>query len=204
MRPAYAVNGTGIPDVDFDVGESYAGTLSINDNSSDTNQLYFWFFPSDNPAATNEIALWLNGGPGCSSLDGLLQENGPFLWQSGTYAPQPNPFSWTNLTNMVWVDQPIGTGFSPAASGAPANITNEEQVAMDFAGFWKNFMTLFNLTGADVYIAGESYAGQYIPYIADYMLEQNNTEYYNVKGIQINDPSIGNDTVLIDGKCGFS
>lgn len=197
------MNGTGIPDVDFDVGESYAGTLSINDNSSDTNQLYFWFFPSDNPAATNEIALWLNGGPGCSSLDGLLQENGPFLWQSGTYAPQPNPFSWTNLTNMVWVDQPIGTGFSPAASGAPANITNEEQVAMDFAGFWKNFMTLFNLTGADVYIAGESYAGQYIPYIADYMLEQNNTEYYNVKGIQINDPSIGNDTVLIDGKCGF-
>lgn len=44
----------------------------------------------------------------CSSLDGLLQENGPFLWQSGTYAPQPNPFSWTNLTNMVYVDQPIG------------------------------------------------------------------------------------------------
>jgi carboxypeptidase D len=41
-------------------------------------------------------------------MDGFLQENGPFLWQSGTYKPQPNPFAWTNLTNMVWVDQPAG------------------------------------------------------------------------------------------------
>lgn len=101
---------------------------------------------------------------------------------------------------MIYVDQPIGTGLSPYAPGAPANITDEEQVAADFAGFWKNFMTTFNLIGSDVYITGESYAGQYIPYIADYFLDQNNTDYYNVKGIQINDPSIGLDSVLIDGQ----
>ena len=101
---------------------------------------------------------------------------------------------------MVWVDQPVGTGFSPAAKGSPAKITNEEEVSADFAGFWKNFMPTFNLTGRDVYLTGESYAGQYIPYIADYMLDQNNTDYYNVKGIQINDPSIGLDpSVLLDG-----
>lgn len=193
------MNGSGIPDVNFDIGESYAGTLSIDDNVNNTNQLWFWFIPSENPAASDEITIWLNGGPGCSSLDGLLQENGPFLWQSGTYEPQPNPFSYTNLTNMVWVDQPIGTGFSPAAPGAPANITNEVDVGRDFAGFWKNFMTTFNMTGRSVYITGESYAGQYIPYIASYMLDQNDTEYYNVKGIQINDPSIGLDEVLIYG-----
>lgn len=98
---------------------------------------------------------------------------------------------------MVWVDQPIGTGYSPAAQGAPANITDEVDVGRDFAGFWKNFMTTFNLTGRKVYLTGESYAGQYIPYIASYMLDQNNTDYYNVKGIQINDPSIGVDSVLI-------
>lgn len=186
--------------MNFDVGESYAGTLSIDDNANNTNQLWFWFFPSENPAASDEITIWLNGGPGCSSLDGLFQENGPFLWQSGTYAPQPNPFAWTNLTNMVWVDQPIGTGFSPAADGAPANITDETDIGRDFAGFWKNFMTTFNMTGRKVYITGESYAGQYIPYIAMYMLEQNNTDYYNVAGIQINDPSIGVDAVLIEGE----
>jgi carboxypeptidase D len=185
--------------VDFDIGESFAGTLSINNKPSNKNQLFFWFFPSDNPAASNEITIWLNGGPGCSSLDGLLQENSPLLWQSGTYAPQPNPFSWTNLTNMVYVDQPIGTGFSPAAKGAPAKIANEVQVAADFAGFWKNFMTTFNLTHRDVYITGESYAGQYIPYIADYFLNETNPEYYNLKGIQINDPSIADDSILIEG-----
>lgn len=111
----FVVNGTGFPEVDFDIGESYAGRLPINVpdaiNGSSDNELFFWFFPSKNPAATNEVTVWLNGGPGCSSLDGLLQENGPFLWQPGTYSPQPNPFSWTNLTNMVWIDQPIGKQF---------------------------------------------------------------------------------------------
>lgn len=194
------MNGTGVPLVDFDIGESYAGTLPIDNNATNENQLFFWFFPSSNPAASDEITIWLNGGPGCSSLDGLLQEHGPFLWQSGTYAPQPNPFSWTNLTNMVYIDQPIGTGLSPAAPGAPALIMNETQVAEQFAGFWKNFITTFNMTGRKVYITGESYAGMYVPYIASYFLDQNNTDYYNVKGIQINDPSIGLDSVLIYGK----
>ena len=45
-----------------------------------------------------------NGGPGCSSLSGLLTENGPFTWESGTYAPVQNPYTWVNLTNMLWVE----------------------------------------------------------------------------------------------------
>jgi len=72
----FAVNGSALPDVDFNIGESYAGTLPITSNTNDPNQLWFWFFPSSNPLASNEITIWLNGGPGCSSLDGLLQENG--------------------------------------------------------------------------------------------------------------------------------
>lgn len=107
----FVVNGTGVPEVGFDLGESYAGRLPISAAPNSTDRLFFWFFPSKNPAASNEITVWLNGGPGCSSMGGLLQENGPFLWQAGTYSPQPNPFSWTNLTNMVWIDQPIGKHF---------------------------------------------------------------------------------------------
>ncbi len=53
-----------------------------------------------------------NGGPGCSSLEGLLQENGPFSWSWGTAKPVPNEFSWTNLSSVLWVEQPVGTGFS--------------------------------------------------------------------------------------------
>lgn len=107
----FVVNGTGVPEVDFDLGESYAGRLPVSAAPNSTDRLFFWFFPSKNPAARNEITVWLNGGPGCSSMAGLLQENGPFLWQPGTYSPRPNPFSWTNLTNMVWIDQPIGKSF---------------------------------------------------------------------------------------------
>jgi carboxypeptidase D len=57
----------------------------------------------------------------CSSLSGLLTENGPFTWEAGTLAPVQNPYSWTNLTNMLWVEQPVGVGYS---QGSP-NITDE-------------------------------------------------------------------------------
>ncbi len=195
-RLEFAVNGSALPDVDFNIGESYAGTLPISSNKNDTNQLWFWFFPSSNPAAKKEITIWLNGGPGCSSLVGLLQENGPFLWQSGTYAPIANPYSWVNLTNMIWIDQPVSTGFSPGT--APVN--NETDVATHFMGFWKNFIDTFHMHGYKIYITGESYAGKYIPYIASAMLDKEDDEYFNVNGIQINDPSIGHGDVEVQGK----
>ena len=79
----FAVNGTAIPEVDFDIGESYAGLLPISQAEDEERQLYFWFFPTTNPDAGDEVAIWFTGGPGCSSLSALLTENGPFLWQSG-------------------------------------------------------------------------------------------------------------------------
>lgn len=56
------MNGTIFPRVPFDIGESYAGLLPISPNTTDPNQLYFWFFPSGNPDASDEITIWLNGG----------------------------------------------------------------------------------------------------------------------------------------------
>jgi carboxypeptidase D len=104
-----------------------------------------------------------------------------------------NPYSWVNLTNMIYIDQPVSTGFSPG------NITvnDEHDVATQFMGFWKNFIDTFCMQGYKVYITGESYAGQYIPYIAAGMLDTNDTTYYNVKGVQINDPSINEDSTMI-------
>jgi carboxypeptidase D len=58
------VNGSAIPEVNFDAGESYAGTLSIDSNADNENKLFFWFWPSSNEDAENEIVIWLNGGPG--------------------------------------------------------------------------------------------------------------------------------------------
>jgi len=96
---------------------------------------------------------------------------------------------------MVWVDQPAGTGFSPG----PPTVNDETDVANQFMDFWKRFVDTFDLHGRKVYITGESYAGQYIPYIASAMLDQEDTTYFNVKGVQINDPSINDDDVLIEG-----
>ncbi|KAJ5971244.1 Peptidase S10 serine carboxypeptidase [Penicillium vulpinum] len=187
----FAVNGTHFPQVPFDIGESYAGLLS--NTPAGNSSLFFWFFPSTNPAAAKEITVWLNGGPGCSSLDGLLQENGPFLWQSGAYEPVRNPYSWTNLTNVVYIDQPADTGFSPG----PSTVQNEVDISNQFNDFWERFIQTFSMEGYKVYLTGESYAGQYIPYMAEGMLNRNDKKHFNLKGIQINDPSINDNNVLM-------
>ncbi|QSZ36493.1 hypothetical protein DSL72_006373 [Monilinia vaccinii-corymbosi] len=185
----FSVNGAAIPDVDWDVGESYAGLLPISKNPDEERQLYFWFYPSTNEMASDEILIWLNGGPGCSSLEGVFQENGPWTWRYGTYRPVKNPWSWTNLTNVVWVEQPVGTGFS---QGTPT-ATGEQDLAEQFLGFWENFVDTFNLKGRKVYIAGESYAGFYVPYIADAMFNKNDTStYYNLEATMIYDPTLLN------------
>jgi carboxypeptidase D len=80
----FEVNGTGIPLADFDIGESYAGLLPISQDPNETRELFFWFFPSTDPdVGKDEVTIWFNGGPGCSSLSGLITENGPLLFQSG-------------------------------------------------------------------------------------------------------------------------
>ncbi|KAH7419946.1 Alpha/Beta hydrolase protein [Cadophora sp. MPI-SDFR-AT-0126] len=187
----YAINGSAIPEVDFDIGESYAGLMPISKAANESSQLFFWFFPTENPAASDEILIWLNGGPGCSSLEGLLQENGPFIWQYGTYKPVKNPYTWVNLTNVVWIEQPVGTGFS---QGIPT-ATDETEVAAQFMGFWENFMDTFGLQGRKVFITGESYAGYYVPYIASAMLDKNDTTYFNVEATMIYDPSTSSDAI---------
>jgi carboxypeptidase D len=82
--------------------------------------------------------------------------------------------------------RPVGTGFS---QGIPT-ATSEDDVAAQFLGFWKNFVDTFDLHGKKVYIAGESYAGYYVPYIADAMFNKEDKKYYNMDSILIYDPSL--------------
>ncbi|KAL5116457.1 hypothetical protein ACEQ8H_005693 [Pleosporales sp. CAS-2024a] len=196
----FAVNGAAgaIPSVSFALGESYAGLMPISDKPNDKSQMYFWFVPSANKDAGDEITIWLNGGPGCSSLEGFLQENGPISWQYGTapYA-QYNPWNWATLTNMVWVEYPLNTGFSKRGPETRAP-TSQEEAAQQFLGFFKNFVDTFGLQNRKIYITGESYAGRYVPYIAKAMLNKKDTKYYGVKGIMIYDPKIAEDTLLDD------
>lgn len=95
---AYTVDS--LPDVNFDIGEMYSGLIPI-DYSNASNALFFIFQPTIGPPV-DEVTVFLNGGPGWSSFEGFFQENGRFLWQPGTFAPVENPYSWVNLTNMLW------------------------------------------------------------------------------------------------------
>lgn len=99
----------------------------------------------------------------------------------------------------MYIDQPAGTGLSPG----PATVQDEIDVSNQFNDFWKRFIQTFGMQGYKVYITGESYAGQYIPYLASGMLDRKDTTHFNLKGIQINDPSINEDNVMIYGQFKF-
>ncbi|KAM0814373.1 putative Carboxypeptidase [Seiridium cardinale] len=190
----FLVDGASLPEFTFDIGESYAGLLPISPNATDENRLWFWFVPSANPTPTKEVLVFFNGGPGCTSCIGMFYENGPFLWQDGTTAPVRNPWAWTNLTNVMWIDQPVRTGYS---TGTPT-ISTQEELADQFLGFWKNFVDTFDLHGADVYLAGESYAGRYISYIGTAMLDTNDTTYYNLQSTMFIDSLIADHQIQQD------
>lgn len=174
-----------LPDVPFDIGEMYSGNIPIDYNNT-KNTLFFVYYPSIT-GPVDEVTVWLNGGPGCSSLEGFFQENGPFLWLPGTLAPVQNPYSWVNLTNMLWVEQPIGTGF---ATGTPT-ATSQEDIAAQFLGFFRNFQDMFDIENYKIYVTGESYAGRYVPYISAAMLDQKDKTHYDLTGALIYDSCIG-------------
>ena len=93
-----------MPDVPFSVGEMYAGSLPItraNTTINGTGDLFFVFKPTSSDPV-DELVIWLNGGPGWSSMEGFFQEIGPVMWGKGTYGPVANAYSWTNLTNVIW------------------------------------------------------------------------------------------------------
>ncbi|PYH80689.1 serine carboxypeptidase pepF [Aspergillus uvarum CBS 121591] len=174
-----------LPDVHYDIGETYSGLIPIE--KDDPSRALFFVFQPTVGAPVDEVTIWLNGGPGCSSLEGFLQENGRFTWQPGTYLPVENQYSWVNLTNVLWVDQPVGTGFSV---GTPTAVS-EEEIAQDFIKFFKNWQQTFGIKNFKIYVTGESYAGRYVPYISAAMLDEKDTEYFDLKGALTYDPVIG-------------
>ena len=82
------------------------------------DKLYFIMAESRNDPATDPLIIWLQGGPGCSSMLGLYTENGPFNFKYNKenimdpFEFEYNEFSWNNNANVMYVDQPLGTGFS--------------------------------------------------------------------------------------------
>jgi cathepsin A (carboxypeptidase C) len=159
------------------LNETYnAGFLPI----ANKGKLFYWWFQSRNQPSTDPLVLWLTGGPGCSSELALFEENGPFKINDDL-SLRTNPYSWNNNANLLYVDQPLGTGYSEAQ----VLETNEDEIASDFYTFFEEFLTTFpEFNGRDFYITGESYAGHYIPAISSYIVKKANPNI-NFKGAMI-------------------
>lgn len=172
----------------------YSGYLSVGKNQS----MWFWFFESRKNPKTAPLALWVNGGPGCSSMIGLFQENGPCTFNGNTTAPVLNPHSWNEYANMLYVDQPIGVGFSygndtvySSASAAPPVWTLLQAFFARFPQYTSREFGLFT----------ESYGGHYGPAFAGYF-ESQNAAIHNgsVKAQSINLVALGINNGWYDAK----
>lgn len=177
--------------------DHWAGHLPASANGD--KYFFYWLFAPDlgdsagsdsstsTPTITDDIPLliWLNGGPGCSSMDGLFLENGPLQWQPDPTTKQyrlvANPHSWHKApAYTLYIDQPVGTGLSFTTDQQQGYPTNDEKVNIDFYYFLQSFLTLHtdkfaknNRLRRPLYFSGESHAGHYIPSLIHYILKQN-------------------------------
>jgi len=162
---------------------SYSGFLTVNKTSN--GNLFFWFFPSQSGGTNDPVLLWLQGGPGGSSLFGALNENGP-LGVDVNLQLFARKFSWTTKYNMLYVDNPVGTGFSFSDDDGYAR--NEVEVSENLLNALVQFFTLFpDLKASDLYLTGESYAGKYIPALASRVHRDWPQPKVNLRGLAIGD-----------------
>lgn len=148
--------------------KSYAGYFTVN--KAFNSNLFFWYFPAETNSATAPVLLWLQGGPGATSLIGLFAENGPFSVKN-RHGLKLRPYSWTANHNVIYIDNPVGTGYSFTDGGYAQN---ETAVGTDLYNALVQFFELFpDLQKNDFYVCGESYAGKYVPAVS-YSIHQNN------------------------------
>ncbi|KAH8556379.1 serine carboxypeptidase [Umbelopsis sp. PMI_123] len=162
----------------------YAGHIEIAPEHN--ANIFFWLLNSQNIKSSNKLVIWLNGGPGCSSMDGMFLENGPYRIKQDLTV-DISLGGWQDHANIVFVDQPVGTGFSFA--NTDSYVKNMTEMAISFNTFLDLFFEVFPERATnELYIAGESFAGTYIPYIAQQLLQQNKvagTTKYDIRGLVI-------------------
>jgi len=181
----FSVHGA-VEDVPIvDPPKRVAGYFKL-DRTQDAHMFYF-FYESRSKGADDPVVLWMTGGPGCSSEIAVFYENGPYNLEHNMTL-QNNPYGWDVNVNMIYVDQPINTGFS--WSNDPTDVVSSEHVvAADMLDFLEAFFEAHpDLADREFYITGESYAGHYVPAVASavYKAKELGTgPIVNIKGAAI-------------------
>ncbi|XP_048554919.1 serine carboxypeptidase II-3-like isoform X2 [Triticum urartu] len=141
------------------------------------------------------LLLWLNGGPGCSSLGyGAMEELGPFRVMSDGKTLYRNPYSWNHAANVLFLESPAGVGYSYSNTTADYGRGGDNRTAEDAYQFLANWLERFpEYKGRDFYIAGESYAGHFAPQLAHAVL-RHASPAINLKGVMIGNAVINEGT----------
>ncbi|KAI0036240.1 serine carboxypeptidase [Vararia minispora EC-137] len=148
--------------------------------------IWFWFFEARNNPDTAPLIAWFNGGPGSSSMIGLFQELGPCRITNDSSGVVLNPTSYTEFANVIFIDQPVGVGFS---YGTLAVGTSQEaaQDVWEFFQIWFKDSRFSKFANREFGIWTESYGGHYGPTFAAYFLQQNSgIAQGTVSGLTIN------------------
>lgn len=164
--------------------KQYSGYL---DDDETDKHLFYWFFESRNDPKNDPVVLWLNGGPGCSSMMGLFMELGPSsVTKDGKL--KYNDFSWNRNASVIFIDQPVNVGYSYSDS----QVTNTPAAGKDIYALLTLFFKQFpEYSKQSFHISGESYAGHYIPVFAAEILS------HKKRNINLQSVLIGNG--LTDG-----
>jgi len=176
------------PRVNF---EQFSGYVTVDEEHG--RALFYYFVESPYDAASKPLVLWLNGGPGCSSLGaGAMAELGPFRVNPDGKTLSRNRHSWNNVANVIFLESPAGVGFSYSNTSSDYDKSGDKRTAMDSYNFILNWLERFpEYKGRDFYIAGESYAGHYIPELAAVIVavrELTGKNPTNLKGIFVGNP----------------
>jgi len=170
------------------LAQPYSGYIPINQQTG--SNIFYWLFPAKNskyPEEKTPLIAWFQGGPGASSLLGLFHEIGPFTLDTSSDPPtmiERKVGSWNEHYHLIFIDQPVGTGFS-FVQDKSGYATNTHDAAADMYIFFGNLMQQYPLLmKCPLFIAGESFAGHWIPAIASYFLQKGNVP---LQGIMIGD-----------------
>ncbi|KAH0970101.1 hypothetical protein GBA52_022257 [Prunus armeniaca] len=168
----------------------YAGYATVNEDSG--RALFYWLVEAAEDPGSKPIVLWLNGGPGCSSIAyGEAEEVGPFHIKADGKTLYLNPYSWNQVANILFLDSPVGVGFSYSNTSSDLLSNGDKRTAEDSLAFLLKWFERFpQYKGREFYITGESYGGRQT-YFACLLLH-----YYNLetkeKAINLKGYMVGN------------